>query len=78
MFIRRGFSENYETVGKDCFTHNSFVKELKKDERASDELMAQNSVIRFNSEWLCCTKILKCKAPLIEPNLRRNLGKWST
>ena len=20
----------------------------------------------------------KCKAPLIEPNLRRNLGKWST
>ena len=23
-------------------------------------------------------KDLKCKAPLIEPNLRRNLGKWST
>ncbi|OVM32575.1 benzoate transporter, partial [Acinetobacter baumannii] len=21
-------------------------------------------------------KDLKCKAPLIEPNLRRNLGKW--
>lgn len=41
MGIRRGFSENYETVGKDCFTHNSFVKELKKDERASDELMPQ-------------------------------------
>ena len=52
MFIRRGFSENYETVGKDCFTHNSFVKELKKDKCASDELMAQNSVIRFNSEYM--------------------------
>ena len=52
MGIRRGFSENYETVGKDCFTHNSFVKELKKDERASDELMAQNSVIRFNSDYM--------------------------
>ena len=52
MGIRRGFSENYETIGKDCFTHNSFVKELKKDERASDELMAQNSVIRFNSEYM--------------------------
>lgn len=52
MFIRRGFSENYETVGKDCFTHSSLVKELKKDERASDELMAQNSVIRFNSEYM--------------------------
>ncbi|MCU4616731.1 hypothetical protein [Acinetobacter lwoffii] len=23
-------------------------------------------------------KDLKCKAPLIEPNLRRNLGKWAT
>ncbi|WP_171062598.1 hypothetical protein [Acinetobacter towneri] len=23
-------------------------------------------------------KDLKCKAPLIEPNLRRNLGNWST
>ncbi|MCQ1048931.1 hypothetical protein ACLD0I_17895 [Acinetobacter baumannii] len=23
-------------------------------------------------------KDLKCKAPLIEPNLRRNLDKWST
>ncbi len=23
-------------------------------------------------------KDLKCKAPLIDPNLRRNLGKWAT
>ena len=52
MFIRRGFSENYETVGKDCFKHSSFVKELKKNERASDELMAQNLVIPFNSEYM--------------------------
>lgn len=52
MGIKRGFSENYKTVGKDCFKHSSFVKELKKDERASDELMAQNSVIRFNSDYM--------------------------
>ena len=28
--------------------------------------------------WALLHKDLKCKAPLIEPNLRRNLGKWST
>ena len=30
----------------------------------------------FNTALL--HKDLKCKAPLIEPNLRRNLGKWAT
>ena len=30
------------------------------------------------SEAALLHKDLKCKAPLIEPNLRRNLGKWST
>ena len=29
-------------------------------------------------DWALLHKDLKCKAPLIEPNLRRNLGKWST
>ena len=49
MFIRRGFSENYETVGKDCFTHNSFVKELKKDQRASDPRQYCGQSIPLNS-----------------------------
>ncbi len=31
-----------------------------------------------DSERALLHKDLKCKAPLIEPNLRRNLGKWST
>ena len=31
-----------------------------------------------HSIWALLHKDLKCKAPLIEPNLRRNLGKWST
>ncbi|WP_166739957.1 hypothetical protein [Acinetobacter haemolyticus] len=31
-----------------------------------------------DSEKVLLHKDLKCKAPLIEPNLRRNLGKWST
>ncbi|WP_427927730.1 hypothetical protein [Acinetobacter guillouiae] len=32
----------------------------------------------FNLQKALLHKDLKCKAPLIEPNLRRNLGKWST
>ena len=32
----------------------------------------------FNRTSALLHKDLKCKAPLIEPNLRRNLGKWST
>ncbi len=33
---------------------------------------------QFNQIPALLHKDLKCKAPLIEPNLRRNLGKWST
>ncbi len=32
----------------------------------------------YQSKKALLHKDLKCKAPLIEPNLRRNLGKWST
>ena len=32
----------------------------------------------INPKTALLHKDLKCKAPLIEPNLRRNLGKWST
>lgn len=36
------------------------------------------SLIQPYSNSALLHKDLKCKAPLIEPNLRRNLGKWST
>ena len=49
------------------------------------ELLAQNidPAIQKQDKQSQCRKALlhkdlKCKAPLIEPNLRRNLGKWST
>ncbi len=39
-----------------------------------------NNSLATNYEYATALlhKDLKCKAPLIEPNLRRNLGKWST
>ena len=40
-----------------------------------------NTLVQFGDDQLeraLLHKDLKCKAPLIEPNLRRNLGKWST
>ena len=39
-------------------------------------MIYEGSLIYIKSALL--HKDLKCKAPLIEPNLRRNLGKWST
>ncbi|KNY37424.1 hypothetical protein RR27_19500, partial [Acinetobacter baumannii] len=36
----------------------------------------QLTLDRTNWKWALLHKDLKCKAPLIEPNLRRNLGKW--
>ena len=39
---------------------------------------AQKSHVILYPEGALLHKDLKCKAPLIEPNLRRNLGKWST
>lgn len=40
-------------------------------------LIIDDNQLRYNQMALL-HKDLKCKAPLIEPNLRRNLGKWST
>ncbi|NAS02898.1 hypothetical protein GPS44_10600 [Acinetobacter haemolyticus] len=37
-----------------------------------------NQYKHFLYQSVLLHKDLKCKAPLIEPNLRRNLGKWST
>ncbi|KRI80585.1 MULTISPECIES: hypothetical protein [Acinetobacter] len=37
-----------------------------------------SNIIAFEYRSALLHKDLKGKAPLIEPNLRRNLGKWST
>ncbi|EOT7397059.1 hypothetical protein ACWJ7G_000779 [Acinetobacter baumannii] len=37
-----------------------------------------NTVFHFWLPMALLHKDLTCKAPLIEPNLRRNLGKWAT
>ena len=63
------------------------IKPLEKKTKYSDEKgmylevtpsggMHWRMKFRFNGALL--HKDLKCKAPLIELNLRRNLGKWST
>ncbi len=36
------------------------------------------TLLPLQSESALLHKDLKCKVPLIELNLRRNLGKWST
>ncbi len=41
-------------------------------------IVSINESLSINKETALLHKDLKCKAPLIEPNLRRNLGKWST
>ncbi|NAR29596.1 BapA/Bap/LapF family prefix-like domain-containing protein [Acinetobacter haemolyticus] len=45
-----------------------------------EQIVIQNFFANDNNQNLevLLHKDLKCKAPLIEPNLRRNLGKWST
>ena len=45
---------------------------------ASTWLYSKNTLTKHYLSMALLHKDLKCKAPLIEPNLRRNLGKWST
>ncbi len=47
-----------------------------QEDLLSEFLIVKNEYQLF--EMALLHKDLKCKAPLIEPNLRRNLGKWST
>ena len=49
---------------------------FKLPTRSLGEKMHWNVAFAYKKALL--HKDLKCKAPLIEPNLRRNLGKWST
>ena len=43
-----------------------------------DNVIKQPEIQILDYKGALLHKDLKCKAPLIEPNLRRNLGKWST
>ncbi len=46
-----------------------------------ENIVPTMTVLQFLREYTQTAllhKDLKCKAPLIEPNLRRNLDKWST
>ncbi len=52
MQIRAGFSENYDIVGKHLAQDESFVKQFFRQESACEQLFPQNSVIRFNSEYM--------------------------
>ncbi|ENW85092.1 hypothetical protein F906_02880 [Acinetobacter pseudolwoffii] len=47
-------------------------------EHDNEAIYAAYHVADFALSGALLHKDLKCKAPLIEPNLRRNLGKWST
>ncbi len=67
---------------------NKQTTRSRDDQKRADDLVKRN----FNADhpdqlWVSdftyiqtalLHKDLKCKAPLIEPNLRRNLGKWAT
>ncbi len=63
------------------------IENVSKQELSTDVLQLQDTVNSQHQSIQALTselsaallhKDLKCKAPLIEPNLRRNLGKWST
>ena len=49
--MRSGFSEKYETVGRPL-QHKGFIKKLEKKQVVEGKCFAQNSVIRFNSEYM--------------------------
>ena len=54
----------------------SMIDSEELDKASSHASDIYNQLLEF--EMALLHKDLKCKAPLIEPNLRRNLGKWST
>ena len=49
--MRSGFSEKYETVGR-SLQHKGFIKKLEKKQVVEGRCFSQNSVIRFNSEYM--------------------------
>lgn len=49
--MRSGFSEKYETIGKPL-QYKGFIKKLEKNQVVEEKCFSQNSVIRFNSEYM--------------------------
>ena len=68
----RGFTLTLTPVGY-AGTSNNYLKNTDISSTG-----ATNVGIQLGYGTALLHKDLKCKAPLIEPNLRRNLGKWST
>ncbi|WP_168406718.1 hypothetical protein [Acinetobacter indicus] len=77
----------WEIIRQSDQLDSSNVKSLREDMYAAikllsknDYLVAQRSLFKKKSYLYRALlhKDLKCKVPLIELNLRRNLGKWST
>ena len=64
----------YEAFIKKDETHAFFIEEPELHMHAG----MVRQLMNFYLNEALLHKDLKCKAPLIEPNLRRNLGKWST
>ena len=66
------------------FLLNSYICSIQDTRNAHNKSPEQNNAMDTKNPldfWYPSAllhKDLKCKAPLIELNLRRNLGKWST
>ncbi|WP_342068183.1 hypothetical protein AAFA12_01150 [Acinetobacter baumannii] len=61
----------------DCiYYYLNQISPIFRKQAQHDSMMSKEFNFFFQTALL--HKDLKCKAPLIEPNLRRNLGKWST
>ena len=75
-----------QALRKDLYKDNpEYVLEVSKivdmEQAEIEDLIPVDVIIkmaRYQLRSALLHKDLKCKAPLIEPNLRRNLGKWST
>ncbi|MFW1817417.1 SRPBCC domain-containing protein [Acinetobacter guillouiae] len=69
--------QQWNTASADWHTVNS-KNDLREGGQFSNRMEAKDGSMGFDFAGALLHKDLKCKAPLIEPNLRRNLGKWST
>ena len=67
----------WEDFDIDYISHNKLGEKTSNSE-FDRRIKAQIVKFKSHHEGALLHKDLKCKAPLIEPNLRRSLGKWST
>ncbi|WP_180036295.1 MULTISPECIES: hypothetical protein [unclassified Acinetobacter] len=63
---------------KNKIERGQILSQLKNEVNKSEALYLNEMSLIFQIIMALLHKDLKYKAPLIEPNLRRNLGKWST